>query len=716
MIAAVLVIARMQLAIALRSPMAWLTAAGFLVLEGVSFASLVAVLADPGRPAPIGAVLEGHFGGTLLSWAIQLTVLAALAARAAEDRRTGQWEALVAAPVGEGAALAGTWLGALALYAILWLPTVLYVVALAIGAPAGATIDPGPVVTGYLGELAIGGAALALAIAAGAAVRQPMVATVAGFAVLMLWLVAGELPALVPDLVRDHPDLVAALDRLAPRAIAARFARGEVRPGDLVWLVGLAAAALGGAAALVGLGRRSRSRVGLGAYRAALAATAAALLGVLVDRAAPAWDASRDDRNQLAAATRRALDALDDGAAITAVVVRPGIAAIDPLYDEVERVLALMARAQPRLAVTRWDPARDPGALPAAAAGAALAEHELVRGGAVVLARGNRQRTVALLDLAEVGRDALAAPTYTRLRVEQAITRALAELADDTPRLVCATRGHGELALEGGWAAVAARFGEDGIAIDAVADDALDPVPASCAAVAVIGATAELPARVQAAIDRYLDGGGRLLVATTGRDTPGRVAGSGLDAVLARRGLFAAGGWVFDPGEAVDLPLGFRVVEGYADHPITAGFRGRRVTIWQRARAVVGGAPLVTASPAAYVARDEAGQERAVIPPPIAVAAVAASDRGRIVVIGGAEAIGADPAVRGQGTDLLAARALAWLVDRVPDVAVPPKAGDQVRLVLTPGERRALAGFVVAGLPLVVVGLLALIARRRRRA
>lgn len=198
----VLTVARMQLGAALRSPVAWMLAAGFLVLEGVSFASLVAVLADPARPAPLGAVLEGHFGGTLLAWAIQLTVLAAIAARAADDRRTGQWEVLVAAPIREGTAMVGVWLGAVALYAILWLPTVAYLAIVIVASPGDAHVDPGPVLAGYAGQLVIGAAALALALAAGAPARQPMVATVAGFAALLAWLVIGELPALVPSLVR----------------------------------------------------------------------------------------------------------------------------------------------------------------------------------------------------------------------------------------------------------------------------------------------------------------------------------------------------------------------------------------------------------------------------------------------------------------------------------------------------------------------------------
>ncbi|MBK9032894.1 MAG: Gldg family protein [Myxococcales bacterium] len=709
-VARVAIVARMQLAAALRSPVAWMVAAGFLVLEGVSFAALVAVLADPARPAPVGAVLEGHFGGTLLSWAVQLTVIAAVAARAAEDRRTGLWEALVAAPIGEGAALVGTWLGALALYVILWLPTVAYVIVLAAWSPGDAAIDWGPVVAGYGGQLVIGAAALAVALAAGATVRQPVVATVAGFAVLLAWLIVGEVPTLWPGLGRDHPALVEALAWAAPRPIAGAWARGAIAPATVAWLGGLTVGALALAAALVGVGRRRRAPLALAAYRAALVVVGAALVAIVLARRAAPWDVSRAGRNHLAAATERALDALD--APVTATVIRPGIATIDPLYDEVERVLALMAHRGGKVEVVRWDPARDPTAAPAAAAAAVLDERELVRGGAVILARGPRTRAVALLDLVEVGRDAIAAPTFTTVAVEQALARALAELADDAPRTLCTTVGHGELDA-GAWGAVTARLADDGIAVEPI--ERVAPVPARCTAVAVIGAATALPADDQRGLDAYLARGGGLLVAVAGRAVDGAAPTTGVDAVLAGWGVAAAPAWVDDPDGAIDLPGAVRVIDGYADHPIVRGFRGRRVTIWQRARALVLSPPaqaLVTTSAGAR-ALDERGAEVA-LAAPLALAATAERARGRVVVLAGAEAIGVDPDVRGHGTDLLAARAAAWLVGRVPEVSVPPKAGDQVRLVLTGGERRAVAGVVIVGIPLIAVALLALLARRRR--
>lgn len=726
---AALAVAVRDLTIYLRSPIALVVALAFLVLEGTTFSALVAVLADPSKPAPLGAVLEGHFGGTLLHWTLQLTVLAALAARVAEERRTGTWEALVTAPVPDGAAIAGAWLAALGFYALLWLPTLTYVAVLAHFAPAGVSFDVGPLVTAYAGEVAIGAAALALALAAGAWSAQPLVATVAGFGVLLLWLVIGELPTLWPELASSSPGLAAALEHGGPRPILATLARGEVRWSSLGVLVALTAGGLRVATAIAQVGRRRPGVVPAGVAEGVLIAIALALAATLIGRFVPSADVTAARRNTLEPATRSVLARV--GEPIIATVIRPGIAELDPVFDEVGRVLARMAAAQPALHVTTWDPASDPTAVPAAAAAAAIDEQQLIRGGAVILSRGPRQRAVGLLDLASPGRDVIAAPAVHDLRVEAALTEAVAQLADDTPVRVCATTGHGELPLDGGaaadrtgwdsWASVAERLRTDGMTVDTV--DLRDGVPPSCTVLAVIGPIAPLAPAEAVAVGRFLDGGGGLLVALAGRDVGGgssaALAPTGLETVLAAWGVRTPAAWAVDPTLAVPLPLALRVVDGYADHPITAGFAGRRYTVWQRARPIVAddGVALVRTTAAGWGETDLTApphRDDRDLPGPIAVAVAVERPKGRVVVLGSAESIAARFAERGHGGDLLAANAIAWLAGRSAPVAVPVKNLEAVRLVMTTGERRAVALVVIGAVPLIAVGLLWLAGRRRR--
>jgi len=728
----VIEVARRHLLGYLRSPVALVVAAAFLILEGVSFAALVAGLADPARPAPLGAVLEGHVVGGFVHWALQLAVLAALAGRLADDRRAGTWEALVTAPVAESAAVVGAWLAGALLYAALWLSTLAYLAVLIHYAPGGgaggAGIDLGPVISAYAGELAIGAAGLALALAASAWTVNTVAATVAGLGVLLAWLAAGELPTLVPGLAADHPTLAAALLASGPRPVLAALARGEVRVDSALVVIALIVGGLRTAVALGGVGRRRGGAVGLGAIEGGLITAALVLIAVLAGRAVTPWDASRAGRNSLRASTIAVLDRVDGP--VTVAVLRPGMDQLAPIYAEVDRLLARMARRQPALRVVRWDPAADPAGIPAVAAAAALDEHQLVRGGAIVLTRGARQRAIGLLDLAALGRDALAAPEVSSLRAEAAVGQALAELLDDAPVTVCGVRGHGELPLggggdddgagqgddaDGGWAPVATRLAADGVAVEDL--DLTGDVPARCRVLAVIGPAVPLPGAAALAIDAYLAGGGRVLVALSGRDVGGpgqpRLPASGLEAVLGARGVDAGAGWVVDDDASVPVPLGFRVVDGYGDHPITAGFAGRRATVWQATRALAvrgtDATVLVATGPRGHAVDGSGATGRL----PLAVAI----ERGpaRLVVLASAESIAADAAGRGTGGELLATRAILWLAGRVqPPAAAGDQAGDRVRLVMTVGERRAVSAVVVVAWPALIVGLIALLGRRRR--
>lgn len=688
MIRLALAVARRELTIYLRSPIALTVVAAFLVLEGASFAALVGVLADPARPAPLGAVLESHFGGTLVHWMLELTVLAALAARLAEERRAGTWEALVTAPVPEGAALVGAWLAAVALWALLWLLCLSHVVILVALAPPGASIDAGPVAAAYAGAVLVGATGLALAMAAGAWSAQPLVATMAGFGALCLWLLAGELGELAPSVVEGAPGLGAALERLGPRRALVAMARGEVRWDAVITMVALAVAGLRLAMALVGVGRRRGATIAAVATEAVLLGAGLALVAVLAGRALVPWDVTAARRNSLEPATTAVLARMHEP--VEAIVLTPSVDANRPLFDETGRVLARMTAAQPALRVRTFDPARDPSAVAALAAFAAVDEAELVRGGAVVLTRGPRARAIALRDLEGEGAVELGVRTFEHVRIEAAIAQALAELLDDAPVRVCATFSHGELPPDGGsasWSPVATRLAADGLAVDKV--EVAAGVPATCRVLVVVGPTVPFAAIEAEAIAAFLDRGGRLFLALGPAPT-------GLETLLASWNVALPTGTVDDRSLAFDLGT-LRVVSGYGDHVVVRGFAGRRATVWRKPRAIV--APDATALVTTSVA---------------ALAIAAERDDARIVVTGSAAATSLAEVERGWGGDVLAARAIAWLAGRLLEPAVPEKDGDRVKLVLSSGARRAVAALAIGGVPAVAIALLWLVGRRRR--
>jgi hypothetical protein len=172
-----------------------------------------------------------------------------------------------------------------------------------------------------------------------------------------------------------------------------------------------------------------------------------------------------------------------------------------------------------------------------------------------------------------------------------------------------------------------------------------------------------------------------------------------------------------------ELPGGLLVIDGYAAHPINDGFPQARATVWFQPRVVIASGkakPLVNASPASWGERD-----LVTAPPqkneddyagPVALAAI--SENGRVVAIGSAESFSTAVLKGGlSASDLWLAHAIRFVSGApVPKVAVHSHGLDQVRLVMTPSQRKIVTWLSITGIPLVwtLVGALVLIIRRRR--
>jgi ABC-2 type transport system permease protein len=177
------------------SPLGWIVATGFLFYQGASFQTIVDFLNDPRAPATM-TPLDLFFGATMLFWLVVLFVSAVITMRLlSEERRSGTLEMLLTAPVTEGQVVLGKFLGALAFYVALWLPTVLYAVLLA----AYGDLDWGPVVAGYLGVVGIGSLFLSVGTFTSALTRNQVVAAVLAFAVMFLLFIPAFLELLVND-------------------------------------------------------------------------------------------------------------------------------------------------------------------------------------------------------------------------------------------------------------------------------------------------------------------------------------------------------------------------------------------------------------------------------------------------------------------------------------------------------------------------------------
>jgi ABC-2 type transport system permease protein len=721
---------RRELQVTLRAPIVYVIGGLFLTVQGIAFAGLVNALSDPSKPAPLGALLEGQLAGTLLTWVLQLVVLTLLGMRTiADDKRSGAWELLLTAQVGEGAAVVGKWLAAATIYALLWVPTLTYLGVVAIFRVDDAGWDLASIATGYLGAIALGAALLAWAVAASAATSTTLVAGALAFALLMGLFLLGELPAAFPDLAHDHPSLARTLAVVSLRGQLTTLARGEVTLAGVVFISGLAVTGLSLAIAFACAGRRQRREVGVRFAATGLVATITVLAGALAVQHPLRWDASAARRNSLDPITLGVLASIDRP--VTLTIVEPTLGALAPIYVEVRRVAAMMAE-HANVRVRSVDPASLPGGLEAAARIAGVMPGDLASNGGVVVEAGDKRRVVDRVQLVSIARDAAGAAAVERLAIEQAIAGAIAQLLAVSPVHVCATTGHDELPFEAAtdaadWSLVAQRLAGEGITLDV--GSIADGIASQCNVVVVAGPTRALSADEALEVQRFLGRGGALLVAAASRPVSAATQGTTL-AATGLEGILAADGLGLPPAIAVDptltvreIPGALLVVTGYAKHAINTGFQDTRATVWFQPRAVLaanGATPLVTTTATSWGERDlitaPPGKDADDIGGPIVLAAL--GKNGRVLALGSAESF-TTAVLRGSASagDLWLAQAIRHLAGRpAPHLAIPPRAADQVRLVMTAWQRRVVLALSIAGIPLawIIVGAAILIARRRR--
>jgi ABC-2 type transport system permease protein len=727
-----LAIARREAAAYLASPIAYVVGVLFLVVEGFSFYAVLRALADPRRPAPYGAVLRAHFGGTFLYWAFLFFVVSAISMRlVAEERRTQTWESLRTAPVAEAAIVCGKWLGALAFYAALWIPTVAYVFILRAYAPPGAAPDPGPIATAYLGVFLSGAAFLALGLVASALTTNQIVASVVTFVALMTLLLAGLLPELAPESF-GHAPLVDL------RKLMDDFARGIVDARDVVFFASIAIAALAIATIAIGWPRRRRAEKPQAIVGAALIVVAAILANVEIARHPGRLDATRAKVYTLDARTDGILDDVRRPVHVLVLSARePDFA---QLYDEVDAVLARFAARQPLISVEKLDPALDPGRIGELAEEYALQPEEVSGGGVVIFLAGERKRAVGLLDMADFATGA-GGGVLREFRGEEAFAAALLEVTDEERPELCLTTGHGEIPLAADpdrqeasdLSLLAAALAKDGVQASELGGLEAG-VPARCALVAIMGPRAPFRPAEARALDGWLDRGGRLLVAVDPIVDAGAIAATGLEGVLERMGARLRPGIVVDPGREVGIPLGWATLSGYGKHPIGAAFQGRRPTVWIEPRWVdvldapgTSAEPIVSSSADGWAETDVGSLVRGRAPAqgsgdapgPVPVGVAATRGDARLVLFGSARSFASANLDRKLGAnDALARSAVAWLGGRTKLVGVGPKTPEQLRVVLTADQERRLFVVSVAGLPLAFAlagGLWQLRRRRRRR-
>jgi ABC-2 type transport system permease protein len=205
------------------TPVAWVVAVAFLVLQGFFFFILVANFASQ-QDVILGAgPVEQFFGQSALFYFPLAIICPILTMRLfAEERRSGTIEGLLTAPVDAAGVVLGKYLATLVTYVALWAPTGAYIYVLS----RFGEVDLRLVATGYLGALLVGAAYLAIGTLASAMTTSQVAAAVGASTVILLIFSFGFADGfLEPGAAQDaarHVSVVATMNDLSRGLIDSR--------------------------------------------------------------------------------------------------------------------------------------------------------------------------------------------------------------------------------------------------------------------------------------------------------------------------------------------------------------------------------------------------------------------------------------------------------------------------------------------------------------
>lgn len=216
----VITIARRELGSYFASPMAYVVMAVFLLACGFLFW-------DDFQPGQIAA-MRNLFDWMvwMLVWTVPMLSMGLLA----QEWSTGTIETLMTVPLNETDVVLGKFAGSFMFFLVLLSPTLLYVVLLAAFANPG--IELGPILSGYLGIVLVGGLFTAVGLFCSSLTRSQVVAAVAAAAVLFVvtiapWWASGKILSSTWITVINQTVFRRYTD----------FSRGVIDSGNLVFFV-----------------------------------------------------------------------------------------------------------------------------------------------------------------------------------------------------------------------------------------------------------------------------------------------------------------------------------------------------------------------------------------------------------------------------------------------------------------------------------------------
>ncbi len=168
------VLAKRELAAFFYSPIAYVVSAVFLAVSGVFFAGEIFV---PGREAQIRDLFDRQ--AFILVFILPMLTMRIIS----EEIRSGTIETLMTAPVRDFEVILGKFLGTLFFYTAMLIPTLLYAF-MVIGYGHA---DIGPIVSGYIGLLLVGGFYISVGTLTSCMTKNQVISAVLAFLILSMF-------------------------------------------------------------------------------------------------------------------------------------------------------------------------------------------------------------------------------------------------------------------------------------------------------------------------------------------------------------------------------------------------------------------------------------------------------------------------------------------------------------------------------------------------
>ncbi|MGH9399859.1 MAG: GldG family protein [Thermoanaerobaculia bacterium] len=477
-----------------------------------------------------------------------------------------------------------------------------------------------------------------------------------------------------------------------------------------------------------------------GASAAAVALGAALVVGVnyLGTRHYARGDWTRARLYSLSATTEKVVKDLQKPLRVTVFMTRSS-----RLFGPVRELLSRYRALSPNIQVEELDPERNP------ARAEALVKEFGVKQSTVVFRSGDKKKYVEEDKLAEFDYSAAGmggAPEVKAFKGEEQFTAAILAVTEDQVTKIYFTGGHGEPSIDSrergrGFADVRQLLERDNLTVSTWNSLGKADLPADAGAIVVAGPRIGWLVPETEALEKYLSGGGRVLVLADpvlpGAGAP--PSDYGLGKLLSDRGVRLGADIVVDPANAVPMVGPETLIANrYGSHPVVRALSGEGLpTVFPLARSVQKTEPVPAAFSFTSLVETTAGgwgetslgklenegavkDDKDTKGPVTIVAAVAPADEkkagekpAKLVVAGNSRFV-ANGSLANAGNANLFLNAIHWLVGQEKLVGIAPKTPEQASLALTQAQVSRISLFAILGMPAIAIALGVWVWYRRR--